>query len=476
MKQNRNIVLVRLKTPTLPIITPPLGIGYLLKSLRTVENITSSFVDCHLHDIDETILIQHLQELNPLLVGIQVFSIDYYRFIKMLPLLKKALPNTTLVAGGPHVTALPELTLKSNADLDFIVCGEGEVALPMLVGWLLDQDSECHLSDIPNLVYRENGKCIRNKREWIDVNEFGAPDWELLEPQHYPPIQHGTFHKSTKVVPILTSRGCPYPCTFCAGSLMTGKQIRRRDVKEVVNEIEFLQNKYGFEEFLIEDENFTFYKEHVIEFADEIKRRGIQCYFSFPNGIRLDRIDEEIVQKLHSIGTYIVLFGIESISTNTQKRMKKKWSRKQIIEKVNLLKKYKIIVRANFILGFRDDSLKDIQESIDFALELDVDQVYFGSYIPLPGTDDFNLLIDRGEIILSNINWNQYTGFYGQYPYHPAEITVKELDRAIKKATMRFYLRPRIIFRFLKRMTRPVFLRSLIFRTIRFFKNYRPST
>lgn len=471
MKQNRNIVLVRLKNPTLGIITTPLGIGYLLKTLRTVENITFSFVDCHLHDIDETALIQHLQELNPLLVGIQVFSIDYVRFSRILPLLKKALPNTTLVAGGPHVTALPELTLKSNPDLDFIVCGEGELALPMLLRWLLNQDPEFYLSDIPNLVYRENGKCIRNKTEWIDVNEFGAPDWDLLEPQHYPPIQHGTFHKSTKVVPILTSRGCPYPCTFCAGSLMTGKQIRRRDVKEVVNEIEFLQNKYGFEEFIIEDENFTFFKEHVIEFADEIERRGIQCYFSFPNGIRLDRLDEDLVQKLHSMGAYMVALGIESISTNTLKRMNKKWSRKQVMDKVNLLKRYKFIVQANFILGFRDDSLIDVQESIDFALELDIDQVYFGNYIPLPGTDDFDLLIDRREIILSNINWDQYSSFYGQYPYHPPKITAKELNIVIKKATMRFYLRPRILFRFLKRMTHPVFLRSLIFRTFRVFNN-----
>jgi radical SAM superfamily enzyme YgiQ (UPF0313 family) len=473
MQDNQNIVLVRLKNPSLGIVTPPLGIGYLLKALKTVDHITSFFVDCHLHKIDDASLIKRIQKLDPVLIGIQVFSIDYVRFRKILPTLKQALPNTTIVAGGPHVTALPELTLESNPALDFIVRGEGEIALPMLVRKLLDRHSELSLSDIPNLVYRDNGRCIRNRAIWVDVKEFGAPEWQLLEPQHYPPIQHGTFHKSTRVVPILTSRGCPYPCTFCAGSLVTGRTIRRRDVEDVVDEIEFLQKRYGFEEIIIEDENFTFTKEHVIAFANEINRRAIQCFFSFPNGLRLDRIDEDIVQKLQSIGTYMVALGIESIANNTMKRMKKRWSREQIKNTVNLLKKYKFIVQANFILGFRDDTVKDIQESIDFALELNVDQVYFGNYIPLPGTADFNLLIEKGELRLNDIDWSQYNAYYGQLPYHPKDISERELDRAIKKATIRFYLRPRILVGFLKRLYHPVFIKSLIFRTRRVFLNYR---
>lgn len=468
MEINQNIVLVRLKSPTLRIVTPPLGIGYLLRALKPLDNITSSFIDCQLNDINEAALVVYLQELNPLLIGFQVYSIDYVSFSRVLPLIKKALPNTTFVAGGPHVTALPEFTFAANTDLDFIVCGEGEVALPMLAKWLQNHEPESHLSNIPNLAYRENGKVIiGNKAEWIDVNAFGSPDWEKLQPQLYPAIQHGTFHKSTKVVPILTSRGCPYPCTFCAGSLMTGKQIRRRNVKEVVDEIELLQKQYGFEEFIIEDENFTFYKDHVLEFAAEIEKRRIKCYFSFPNGIRMDHLDEEIVQKLHAMGAYMVVLGIESISSGTLKRMNKKWSRKLVSDVVDLLKKYNFIVQANFILGFRDDTLPDVQESIDFALELNVDQVYFGNYIPLPGTSDFNLLIDKGELVLSDIDWNQYSSFYGQYPYHPEAITAKELDSAIKKATMKFYLRPRVIFGFLKRMTHGVFLRNMIFRLSR---------
>jgi radical SAM superfamily enzyme YgiQ (UPF0313 family) len=463
--------LVRLKNPGLRIVSPPLGIGYLLKALNRMEGINPVFIDCHLDNIDERTLIQRVRKLDPVLLGIQVFSIDYFNFSRLLPDLRKVLPDTILVAGGPHVTALPEYTLRSNPDIDFVICGEGEIALPKLVKKLLDRGLASEFSDIPNLAYRKDGKYVRNKTEWIDIDELGNPDWDLIRPQDYPAVQHGTFHKSSRVVPIITSRGCPYPCTFCAGSLITGKKIRTRDIKDVVDEIEFLKTRHGFEEFIIEDENFTYYKERVISFADEVIKRGIQCYFSFPSGLRLDRLDEDIVRKLHAMGTYMVSLGVESIAPDTLKRMNKKWSREQVVSKIKLLRKYGIITQANFILGFRDDTLSDIQESIDFSLELDINQAFFGNYIPLPGTEDFNILINKKEIVLEDINWSDYTSFYGKFPYHPKGVTLKQLESMIKKATMRFYLRPRIIFNFLKRITRLIFLKSLISRIIRLFFN-----
>ncbi len=421
-----NVVLARLYNPSLGIITPPLGIGYLLQSLAAVKGIRPIFIDGHLLKMNEKNFISEIKKKPPALLGIQVYSIDYSKFSRLLPLLKKELPDTFLVAGGPHVTALPEYTLSCNPELDFIICGEGETALPKLVRALLNGNLESRLPHIPNLAYRKNGTIRKNKTELIDVNTCGNPAWNLLHPHKYPAVQHGTFHKSTRVVPIITSRGCPYPCTFCAGFLTTGKTIRLRDIKNVVDEIEYLKTHYGFEEFIIEDENFTFHKYHVIGFADEIQKRGLQCSFSFPNGIRLDRLDEEIIRSLSAMGTYMVVLGIESVSRNTLERMKKSWSKEQIVKQIQLLKKYKIIVQANFILGFRDDTIEDIQQSIDFAMEINIDQVYFGNYIPLPGTEDFSILLERGEISLADIHWKDYNSFYGQYPYHPQTITAKE--------------------------------------------------
>jgi radical SAM superfamily enzyme YgiQ (UPF0313 family) len=327
---------------------------------------------------------------------------------------------------------LPELTLDENPDLDLVVCGEGDRALPMLVEAVLAGELAAARQHIPNLAYRGEAGCVRTETHFVeDVDEFGAPDWERLRPDRYPPIQHGTFHKSTKVVPILTSRGCPYPCSFCAGHLLTGRRIRQRNVGDVV---------------------------------DEIERRGIRCHFSLPNGVRLDRLDEEVIRRLRDIGTYLVVLGVESISPNTLKRMRKKWSREQVVEVVTLLKKHGFTVQANFILGFRDDTMEDIQESLEFALELDIDQAYFANYIPLPGTEDTRLLLERGELSHASAHWDRYSGFFGHYPYHPLAVSSAELERAIKIATLRFFLRPKILIGFLRRLHHPVFLRSLAYR------------
>lgn len=309
----RKVVLVRLRNYT-NLKTPPLGIGYLLKALEGIKGIKPEFVDEQRDKIDETELLDKISFMQPLILGFQVFSVDYARFRHLIPKIRKVCPETKLIAGGSHVSALPEQTLIENCDLDFVIKGEGEESLRLLTRNILarrelDNDK---IKEIPNLVYRINHSIVSNTTKSVDVNEFNSPAWNILAPDKYPPIQHGTFHKSNRVVSILTSRGCPYPCTFCAGHLITGKEIRRRNIDNIVDEIQFLQCRYGFEEFIIEDENFTFYKEHVINLSNELRKRKIKCCFSLPNGVRLDRIDEEIVYHLKIMGTHMVGVGISS--------------------------------------------------------------------------------------------------------------------------------------------------------------------
>ncbi|HNW88699.1 MAG TPA: cobalamin-dependent protein [Bacteroidales bacterium] len=462
--KKHKVVLVRLANPNFNLIAPPIGIGYLMKVLESMDGIEQIFLDCKLHNIDNNSLLNRLIDLQPLLVGFQIFSVDYGRFKKLLPAIKQRLPNCIFVAGGPHISGLPVHTLETNPDLDYAIAGEAEEALPLLVESILSGMKEPAIDQIPNLIYRRNNKIIRNPQKWIDVNAYGAPAWHLLEPDLYPPVQHGTFHKNNRVVPILTSRGCPYPCTFCAGHLVTGKKIRLREIKSVVDEIEWLINTYNFGEFIIEDENFTYYKSHVIEFADEIQRRNIKCCFSFPNGIRLDRIDEEIVSRMSEMGTYMVCLGIESGSRETLTRMGKNWDFDLVRERASLLKRYGIIVNASFILGYRDEAIEDIKQTIDFSLSLPVDAAYFGNYLPLPGSTDFETLIQQGELVLDQISWESYNSYTGVFPYHPRDISERELSKAIKVATIRFYLRPRIMWGILRRMTHLVFLKSFLFR------------
>jgi len=466
----KNVVLIRLSNYSSQI-TPPLGIGYLLGAIENIEGINPVFLDQQRDKYSDQELVKKIGSLEPLLVGIQVLSANYAKFVRLLPKIKEIWPNAKIVAGGPHISGLPEYCLKENIELDYCVKGEGEKALHMLTLGLLNNHLDSFIEDIPNLVFKKGKEIIINKNEFVNVDDYGAPAWHLLEPERYPAIQHGSLHNSTKVVPIITSRGCPYPCTFCAGFLLTGKKIRLRNVKSVVDEMEFLQNKYGFEEFIIEDENFTFYRDHVFGIVDEMKKRNIKCHLSFPNGVRMDKIDDEVIKSLKSVGAYMVTLGIESGSLKTLADMRKSWSLEQVKEKIDLLKRNDIKVLGSFILGYSTETVEDIEKTINFSLKLDLDLAYFGNYMPLPGTTDFNRLIAEKEISLDEINWESYTSYYGRIPYSPKGISKEELLKLVKKATYKFYGRPKIIYRTLKRMTSPIFIKTMFTRFSNVFLN-----
>ncbi len=456
----KDIVLIKPRGSVF-IKTPPLGIGYLLKALQRIEGVNPVFIDGQLEELSPGALLEAIRGCDPLIVGFQVFSDAYPVLRELVPRVRELFPSAAIIAGGPHPSGAAEETLREIPALDYVVRGEGEEALAGLARGLRDGNLETILAGIPNLVYRRGEEIVRNRRRTIRVEDYGRPAWEMLRPERYPPVQHGTFHKSTRVVPIITSRGCPYPCTYCAGHLVTGKKIRRRAIGDIVDEIEFLRDRYGFEEFIVEDENFTYHREHVLGVAAEIRRRKISCWFSFPNGIRIERIDEEIIRALKEMGTYMVTVGLESGSERTLRAMKKNLDLAEAREKIRILKRYRIIVNGAFILGFSGETMEDIRATIRFALDSGVDTAYFGNYLPLPGSEDYNLLVEKGEIDPETIDWSSYTAYYGRIPYHPEGISRKELRRAVKTATYRFYLRPRILRGLLKRMTHPVFLRNL---------------
>jgi radical SAM superfamily enzyme YgiQ (UPF0313 family) len=449
---------------------PPLGIGYLLKALQNIPCVQPVFIDCQRENLSDRALLGRLRRLGPALVGVQVFSSEYVHFRRLLGPLRRALPGAILLAGGPHVAGLPEQTLRENPHLDFAVVGEGEPAVRALAEAILAGDIEARQGGIANLVYRRDGGFARGPKEWIDVNEFGQPAWDLLAPDRYPPLQHGTFHRGRRVAPVLTSRGCPHGCTFCAGHLLTGKNVRLRNPASIADEIEMLQRRYGVDEILIEDENFTFDRGHAIGLADEIRRRGLQCRFSLPNGIRLDNLDEELVRRLRDMGVYYTLLGIESGSPETLRRMGKCWDLRMIREKVALLKRYGIITLGSFIVGFRDETLRDVRRTIDFAMSCGVDRAVFGNYLPLPGTADFEVLRKTDELRLDDICWENYTFGFGELPYHPRDIPAGQLRRAILAGTAKFYLRPgTLVCLFREVALRPIYWKNLLFRAHRLF-------
>jgi anaerobic magnesium-protoporphyrin IX monomethyl ester cyclase len=282
-----------------------------------------------------------------------------------------------------------------------------------------------------------------------NLDELQMPDWEQLEPrkfQKYAP--HGGFAKAAPVAQLITTRGCPYSCRYCAAYVMNGKKIRMRSGESVVEEMQYLIKDHGIREFHIEDDNFTFYKEHVVNVCSAIRKAGLKVPLGIPNGVRVDRLDDEICAEMKSAGFYFFSIGLESGSVNTLKQMKKALNLDKAKRGIELIKKYGFRVKGFFILGYPNETREGIFETIRWSKSLALDQAYYSIYIPLPGTPEFLTLEENGLLDIKTCKWEDfYTGKFADPPYIPDGMTARELKKLVSYAYASFYLRPRVLLR-----------------------------
>jgi len=431
-------------------VLAPLGLAYLSTALKK-NGISSKVLHCYKDDVDIPRIIEMIKQQNIKCVGVTVCSNDHLwlqRFAEVL----EPLEDVKLVLGGPHATGLGRRLVKLIPRTDFIVRSEGEIAFPILVRAILNGNlNDQTLQAIPNLVWRNSaGELLENAVGFPpNLDSLQMPDWGQLEPQKFQKYApHGGFSKAAPVAQLITTRGCPYSCRYCAAYVMNGKKIRMRSGESVVEEMQYLMKDHGIREFHIEDDNFTFYKEHVVNVCSAIRKAGIKVPLGIPNGVRVDRLDDEICAEMKSAGFYFFSIGLESGSVTTLKKMKKALNLDKAKQGIELIRKYGFRVKGFFILGYPNETRQGILETIEWSKSLALDQAYYSIYIPLPGTPEFESLEEEGMIDINNCKWEDfYTGKFADPPYIPDGMTARELKRLVSYAYSSFYLRPRVLLR-----------------------------
>lgn len=432
-----NILLIKLNSPADEII-PPISLGYLASTVREKHNI--KIIDC----LKENLSIEQVAEYakNYQVVGITLFTKDLSLCKKYLTNIKKVNPDVITILGGPHPSAVPEETLTFFKDLvNFIFVGESEIGFPKLIDFL--ESGQPTLEKIEGVAFIKDHKIYQNPTVCPEnIDDFKVA-WDLIPPNSYPMAPHGAFFKQYPIAPIITSRGCPFHCTFCGGHIISGRKIRQRSIENVISEIKLLYEKYGVREIHIEDDNFTFRKDYVLRFCEEIKKNFPDLTWTCPNGVRIDTLDEEMVSAMKSSGCYALSIGIESGSDRILKLMKKSLSVEKIKQKIEMLKKFDLDINAFFILGYPGETKEDIKKTIDFALSLPLKRASFANFQPLPGTEAYYELINKG--LLKIDHWEKFSPSLQSTIWAPPGFTVSELAWYRRKALLKFYLRPKII-------------------------------
>ncbi len=408
-------------------------------------------MDCIKDNLPGSKLLPILEEFKPDVVGSQCYSMDLNSIKSVLQTVKDYNRDVLTIIGGAHPTAVPEHSLRFFGKdlLDFVFVGEGEIGFPLFLNEI-DGSNSPNFLNVPGLGWVENGKLVINSAVQEDnLDKLGMPAWDLLMPESYPFSPHGVVCRKFPIAPIMATRGCPYKCTFCSSA---GTKLRKRSVESLIKEVKLLYHSHGIREFHMVDDNFTMNMDYAKELLEALNKLNLKVSWATPNGVRLDRLDREIIELMKNTGFYSISVGIESGSDRIRAKMKKGTSLDKIQKVLQMIYDVGgIDLTGFFILGFPGETREDIEKSIRLSRKLPLHRATFHSFIPLPGAEIWKEMEASGE--LGRVDWERYFFWAGMYV--PQGLTQKKLKRLHRKAFLLFYIRPRIIVQNLKFILSP---------------------
>jgi anaerobic magnesium-protoporphyrin IX monomethyl ester cyclase len=420
-------------------ILPPMGLAYIAAYLQKHDHY------CEIMDgMAYPFKLNVLLEKAPLFdcIGITAVSTFASRVHELIDVLKTNNIKTPIIVGGPHATVLPESCLKHGAD--YVVMGEGEVTMLELVNAITSGDDPRNIKGVAFL--NGNTFCKTSGRKLIDnLNDIPLPARELLPMDKYKSSEARA--KKQPSHSLFTSRGCPGYCSFC-NKLIFGTRVRYFGVDRIVEEFLLLKEKYGAQDVAIWDDNFLADR----EFAHAVCAALIKNKFSRSWSIeaRIDSVDRDILRHAKKAGCDFIAYGIESGSQRVLDAMNKRITLEQIRQVIRMTQEVGINIRAYFMMGMPYETLADMDKTISFSQELNVDIATFTLFVPLPGTLDYKRARQTGtfpqpEYYLHKV----YPEFnFPDAPlYIPDGMTAKELLAKHKKAYNQYYFRLRYLLK-----------------------------
>lgn len=383
--------------------------------------------------------ISGMQDFEPDVVGITATTPQIDEAWRIAEEVKKFMPLTTVVLGGVHPTIMPVESIV-NSSIDIVVIGEGEQTMLELCIALRDK---LPLEYVEGIYYKSGNQSftVTKPRELIqDLDSLPCPARELFNfPQDYKP---GYFRREPTAT-ILTSRGCPGRCTFCNKSIF-GSKFRMRSALSVVTEIVFLAGVYGIKEFHISDDNFTTDKNRALEICDRLIDLKLDIIWACSNGIRVDFVTQELLDKMKQAGCYRVAFGIESGSPEILKNINKNITLDKIENAVKMAKKSGLITVGFFMVGNYGETDKTINETIRFIRKIGLDYTQFTIATPYPGTELADQVAKNGTVFAKK--WSDYNTYTGSV-FEWDNLSKERIDAYQSKMYKACYLNPTYIFK-----------------------------
>jgi anaerobic magnesium-protoporphyrin IX monomethyl ester cyclase len=415
----------------------PLGVYYLASYVRQGGH-EVRVIDGEAQEMAVSDIVRKVLEYKPDIIGISSTTVAFQRALETAREIKTHIPEVPVVIGGPHVTAVGEEVL-NYPEIDFAILGEGEETLKDLLDTLAGCGS---VSLIKGLAYR-NGTMptINASRPFIgNLDSIPFPAYDLIADfrLYNPPP---TNYKRLPVANVVTSRGCPNQCTFCGHSAF-GRTLRQRSPENIAGEIALLYHRYHVREIAFVDDTFTIHPERIFDLFHILNSMNIS--FPWTCMSRINTVNFETLKFMKDHGCWHISFGIESGDEEILRLIKKNISLEETKKVVNWCHQLGIRTKGFFIIGNPGETMATIEKTIQLALSLPLDDVVVTLNTPFPGTNQYQTAGDYGKMGI--YDWSRFNMW--NPVFIPHGLTEDMLIAKHKEFYCRFYLRPRVIYRY----------------------------
>ncbi len=395
-------------------------------------------IDLAHYDNSENIISKTILELQPDFVGLTCTTALYFHVVEIARFIKKKYPNQIILIGGSHASSEVDSTLNKEL-FDYLFIGEAEKSFDEFLNGISP-------NQIEGLAFKNSNGSIHkytNKNFLRNLDEFPYPDYSLYDLQKY---EVARIHANQNpVVWIETSRGCPFDCMIC-NKIVHGKTFRPKSVNRVVDEIEYLTG-LGIKEFLISDDGFTSKIKRAEQICNQLIEKRIKISWACVNGIRVDRVNQQLLYKMREAGCYRIAFGIESGNQSVLNNLGKRVTLEQVKKAVKMARKAKIEVSGYFMFGFLDDNEKTMQDTIDFAKSLPLDLAKASIIMPFPGSPMHQKYSEMG-LVFPPGDYRDYNVYsLPKNVYNHPTLDWEVVERFQKRFYRAFYFDPKYIFR-----------------------------
>ena len=410
------------------------------------------FLDAIMEELDVAAFASKVKEIHPALLVMECSTPSIRYDLQSAAAVKAALPDVRIALVGSHVTFFHREVLAENLSVDAVCRGEFEITVRELARAIAEGR---RWTTVEGLSFREGGQYVANHDRPLedDLDALPFPARHIVHNQGY---RAGIF-SGRQPTAIVSSRGCPFQCTYCLWpATLYGHRFRARSAQNVVDEIDEVVHRYGIDEIYFDDDTFTMDKQRVLDICRLIRERALNV--SWIVQARVDTVDREMLQAMQDAGCHYILFGVESGSPEILTAMKKRITLDQVREAFRLCAELGIKTQAFFLFGVPGETQQTIRATIDFAKSLPASTAQFAVAIPHPGSVLYQQVVDNGWLVYND--WEDFAAC--QALIETPQLSRKETEQARVRAYREFYFRPAYMLREAARIRHPRDLKRLV--------------